>query len=158
MSADAQPPYRIASSHFSSVSYAASFACFPLPSVCSVVEWCILVCVMHVERKQIQPYNYAILYDEYSRFAAAQSSTSIERFSSALFLASFERLLARGVLVLEGSRGPVDCSLCLPGLVDRQFLGVRRGVGVEELDELLSASDVTLPQWVRTWALKEVTA
>ena len=157
MSVDAQSPSHCVSVHFRPSHAHCSVRAW-CPSVCSVVEWCLLVCVLHVERKQVPAYNYAQLHAEYCGYTAAQSSSAVESFSPSLCLASFERLLARGLLVLEGSRGPMDCSLCLPGLVDRHFLPVRRAVGVEELEDCLASSQLSVPQWVRTWALKETTA
>ena len=127
-------------------------------AVCSVAEWCVLVSALHVEAKGIRPYCHAVLYDEYCTFRAKHSASTIEVFPAALFLASFERLLARGVLVLErGTQGAVDCGLCLPSLVDRQFMSVRRGAGKDELEDCLSGNEVVLPQWLKTWALKERT-
>ena len=114
-----------------------------------------LVSVLHLERRQVQPYHYSLVYEEYRQFTARQSTSDIEIFSAPLFLASFERLLARGILVLE-ERGAsaVACGLVLPGLVDRLFMGVRRGVAIEEIEGCITGSEVTMPQWVKTWAMR----
>ena len=98
-----------------------------------------------------------MLYEEYRLFTCKHVSSDIEVFAEAVFLASFERLLARGLLVLERGATAVDCGLCLPGLVDRQFLGVRSAVAMEEVEECMTGSEVTLPQWLKTWAMKERT-
>ena len=117
-----------------------------------------LVSALHLEQKQVHPSNCSVLYEEYRQFTSRQSSSDVEDFSAPVFLASFERLLARGLLVME-DRGTsaVACGLVLPGLVDRQFLAVRRGVAIEEIEGCITGNEVTMPQWVKTWAMTERT-
>ena len=96
-----------------------------------------------------------MLYEEYRLFTSKHVSSDIEVFSEAVVLASFERLLARGLLVLEKGVSAVECGLCLPGLVDRQFMALRSGVAREEVEGCIKKNEVTLPQWLKTWAMKE---
>jgi origin recognition complex subunit 4 len=124
-------------------------------SCCSSLELCMIAAMMHLEAKEIVPYNFEMTFHEYETFRKRSSSQMLE-FSKPVCTKAFERLLEVGVLMrvdhgaaLSGATGTAYGA----SMSHKHYQSVRLAIAPPDILHAFK-STLQCPGWLRNWAIR----